>query len=259
MSTTTDEVATKDTVVDESSQPLLDNDNETQLQKRVVDNSFISKIQEKIGTVDEERLIHPELASGEVPRMFSSLQYTTLPDNNKLSASHAAGSVLGAAALVAGTTIGAGVLALPTATVPAGFVPSTAAMVSAWIFMTMSGLLVAELTLNRMGETGRPGQGLLELYESSLGKKWSAVGSGAYFFLHYAMMVAYISNGGNQLEAFLSSSVPGMEAILSVPGVGQGAFAAIVGLSLFAANPSVIEKVNNLLVAGVFATFAASK
>jgi hypothetical protein len=145
------------------------------------------KISDKMGTVDEDRLIFPEYTSGEVPRMFSSLQYSQNEQTGAFTATHAAGSVLGAAALVAGTTVGAGVLALPAATVAAGFLPSAGAMIVAYVYMTMSGLLISELTLNRMVETGRPAAGLLDLYKSSLGGPTSAVGTAAYFFLHYAV------------------------------------------------------------------------
>ena len=111
----------------------------------------------------------------------------------------------------------------------------------------MSGLLIAELTLNRIGSTGRPGLGLLELYESSLGKPLSYVGSAAYFFLHYAMMVAYIAQGGANLQGLAGLG----------DGVGQVAFAALCGSALFLSNPAAIEKVNNGLVVGVAASFAS--
>jgi tyrosine-specific transport protein len=111
----------------------------------------------------------------------------------------------------------------------------------------MSGLLIAELTLNRMAATGRPGVGLLDLYESSLGQPWSKIGSAAYFFLHYAMMVAYIAQGGHNVSAAL-----GWEGTVA----GPIAFAAACGLSLFFTRPAVMEKVNNVLVGGVAVTFA---
>jgi len=94
---------------------------------------------------------------------------------------------------VAGTIIGDGVLPLPTATAPVGFLPSSAALIVAWFYMTISGLLIAELSINRMGETGKLGVGLLEIYKTYLGDGLGKVGSGAYFFLHYAIMVAYLS------------------------------------------------------------------
>jgi tyrosine-specific transport protein len=211
-------------------------------------------IQSVLGYFDEQRLIFPELSSGEVTRLFSSLEYKKSEDG-KLTAAHAAGSTLGAAALVTGTTVGAGILALPAATAASGFVPSSVAMVVAWAYMTMSGLLVAELSLNRFGETGRPGLGLLDLYESSMGKGWGMVGSAAYFFLHYAMMVAYIAQGGANFDGFLNSL--GLDAISSLPGSGQLLFAAFGGLAMYYAKPSLVENVNNLLVFGVFASFLA--
>ena len=213
------------------------------------------KIMEKIGTVDDDRLIFPDYDSGLVPRMFSSLQYSgeRTESGKTFTATHAAGSVLGAAALVSSTTIGAGVLALPTATAAAGFLPSSAAMVVAYIYMTFSGLLIAELTLNRMADTGRPPAGLLDLYENSLGKSWTAAGSAAYFFLHYAMMVAYIAQGGINLDGLLT--MVGLDSLAAVPGASQVTFAAVCGGALYAANPAVIAKLIRGLVLAVAATF----
>ncbi|KAL7565999.1 hypothetical protein ACA910_011019 [Epithemia clementina (nom. ined.)] len=204
---------------------------------------LVKSLQEKIGTVDESRFIYPEFKSGDVPRMFSSLEYVREGEKT-VATKHAAGSVVGAAALVAGTTVGAGILALPSATIASGFIPSTFAMLSAYVYMTMSGLLVAELCLNRMGQTGRPGMGLLDLYDSSLGKAGSVVGTGSYFFLHYAMMVAYIAQGGKDVEQ-----------ILGWDQYGSIAFAGIMCASLFLASNSVVEKVNNGMVLGVVASF----
>jgi len=160
---------------------------------------------------------------------------------------------MGAAALVAGTTIGAGVLALPTATAPAGFLASSAALCVAWFYMTISGLLIAELSINRIGETGRPGVGLLDLYKNSLGKELGWVSSAAYFFLHYAVMVAYLSQGGSNLGSFMDSV--GMESITSIHGADQLLFAGAAGSLVYFAKPAVVENVNNALVIGVITTF----
>ena len=65
---------------------------------------IVKDFQEKMGTVDEERFVFPEYQSGDVPRMFSSLEYVVEGDNNIVS-KHASGSVVGAAALIAGTTV----------------------------------------------------------------------------------------------------------------------------------------------------------
>jgi len=207
-------------------------------------NGLMQKLQEKMGTVEAARMVFPELQSGEVPRMFSSLEYTRDGEANTVSSKHASGSVVGASALIAGTTIGAGILALPSATINAGFLPSTFGMLSAYVYMTMSGLLIAELTLNRLAQTGKPGLGLLELYESALGKSWSTLGTAAYFFLHYAVMVAYVAQGGKN-----------MEQILGMDSNGSIAFTAIMCAALFSASSGLVEKLNNVMVLAVAASF----
>jgi tyrosine-specific transport protein len=241
--------------VDQSNRPMP-----LHLEVNVETDSHPSELEERssptiaslVGIVDDQRILFPELSSGEVPRMFSSLVYKKSEDGT-LSATHAAGSTVGATALVAGTTVGAGILALPTATAGSGFVPSTVGMTIAWALMTMSGLLIAELSMNRFGETGRPGLGLLDLYESKLGKAWGVVGSVAYFFLHYAMMVAYIAQGGTNFDGFLRSV--GLQSLVDIHGSSQLWFAGICWLAMYTAEQSLIEKVNNILVVGVFASF----
>jgi hypothetical protein len=227
-----------------------------------VDSPFASSMWQSFeaalgSSVDESRLIYPEIDAGQVPRLFSSLEYRRLDDTDtgdnsdsvpqQLTAQHAAGSVFGAAALVAGTTVGAGVLALPAATVATGFVPSTAALLVACVFMTTSGLLIAEKTLNEIARTGRPGLGLLELYKNTLGPEWSFVGTAAYFFLHYAMMVAYIAQGGNNVQAVMGSVAGGLPP--------QAVFATVVGASLLFTKPALVEKVNNGMVLAVGLSF----
>ncbi|KAL3916630.1 MAG: hypothetical protein SGILL_005090, partial [Bacillariaceae sp.] len=160
-----------------------------------------------------------------------------------ISAQHATGSVLGAASLVAGTMVGAGILALPSATAPVGFLPSTAAMGVGWLYMTMSGLLIAELSINRLGQSGKPGKGMLDLYEDSLGPKWSKVGSLAYFGLHYCLLVAYIAQGGANLNTLFGLDILGLPS-----GVPQTAFAALCAVGLFSATPAMVEKANNAFV-----------
>ena len=57
-------------------------------------------------------------------------------------------TVLGSAALVAGTTVGAGILALPAKTLAAGLAPTATLLVGGWVFMAATGLFIAEVDLN---------------------------------------------------------------------------------------------------------------
>lgn len=206
-------------------------------------SGFLASLSEKIGKIDEKRIAFPEYDDGEVTRMFSSLEYNKFEQGIK--AEHSSGSVLGAASLVGGTMVGAGILALPQATAPVGFLPSTAAMGVAWFYMTISGLLIAELCINRLSQSGKPGQGMLDLYEQTLGSTLSKVGSIAYFFLHYTLMVAYIAQGGANLEGALSSlQLP----LSTIPGLGQVLFAGVCGIGLYSATPAMVEKANTMFV-----------
>lgn len=217
-----------------------------------VTNDLFDQISEKIGRVDDERIIYPEYDSGEVTRMFSALEYSK-SEQDVVRAQHSTGSVFGAASLIAGTMVGAGVLALPTATAPVGFLASSAAMGVGWVYMTMSGLLIAELSINRLGQSGKPGAGLIQLYADSLGPKWSKVGTASYFFLHYAVLVAYIAQGGVNLNGVLSSA--GLTGLSEVPGIGQLLFAGTCALGLYTASPAGVVKANNTLVLMLAALF----
>jgi len=211
--------------------------------------NLVAQLQAKMGSIEEDRFIYPDLQA-----LYSSLKYERDEDGS-VTSSHNEGSVIKAAALVAGSIIGAGVLALPTASAAAGFLPSSAALGIAWVYMTMSGLLIAETTMNRIATSGRTDWGLLELFQSSLGTNLGRVGSAAYLFLHYAVLVACISQGGYNLDGLLSS-LPGLpESLTSIPGTGQALVALGVGGTLLASNTATIEKINSALVAGAVITF----
>lgn len=221
------------------------------------DSSFVNSLKQKMGSVNETRVTFEELKTGEVPRLFSNLKYVKEESSGKIiSSEHSPGSTFSAAALISGTAIGGGVLALPAATAPVGFLPSTAGMVLVWWYMVISGLLIAELSLNRIGETGRSGSGILDLYESNLPESVGFLGKGSYFFLHYAVMVAYLAEGGNNISSALANISPSLSGTLEeIPGSGQLLFTGIIVLALYFSKQNIIEKANNALVAAVFASF----
>jgi tyrosine-specific transport protein len=211
---------------------------------------IIEKLQEKIGRVGDDRIIFPEYETGEVPRVWSSLKYQRSEETGQVISKHKTGSVFGAASLVAGTMVGAGILALPAATAPVGFLPSTAAMGIGWMYMTISGLLIAELSINRLGQSGKPGKGMLDLFEDSLGPRWSKLGSVAYFGLHYCLLVAYIAQGGVNLSGLL-----GLDNLGAPSGIPQVSFAVLCAVALYSATPEMVEKANNVFVLVLVAAF----
>ncbi len=183
----------------------------------------------------------------QVSRLFSNLELY----GSKLS--HQPGSILGSTALIAGTTVGAGILALPAVTLPSGVVPSTVLLIAVWLYALVSGLLIAEVTLNTMRLVGRPSLGLLTMIERTLGTLGARVAGGAYLFLHYALLVAYVAQGGEILVSAVEK-VLGMQNILPA-WVGTTAFTLLFGGIMYLGRERFVEKLNSAFVAIVLASF----
>lgn len=187
-----------------------------------------------------------KLDSQEVTRLFSNL----VLDGGRLT--HQPGSILGSTALVAGTTVGAGILALPAVTLPSGVIPSTVLLIAVWLYALVSGLLIAEVSLSAMRSLGRESLGLLPMIESTLGLAGARIAGGAYLFLHYALLVAYIAQGG---EILVSASEQLFD-VQNVPAwVGTTSFTLVFGGIMYFGRERLVEKLNSAFVAIVIASF----
>ncbi|MBH8566977.1 tyrosine transporter [Nostoc sp. CENA67] len=183
----------------------------------------------------------------EVTRLFSNLQL----DGNKLS--HQPGSVLGSTALVAGTTVGAGILALPAVTLPSGVVPSTFLLIAVWIYALVSALLIAEASLNAMRLQGRASVGFLAMVEKTLGFMGARIAGGAYLFLHYALLIAYITQGGEILVSVFAKQL-GIHNVIPT-WIGTTIFTLLFGGIMYLGKEKFVEKLNSVFVAIVIASF----
>lgn len=113
------------------------------------------------------------------------------------------GSVLGGSLLVAGTSIGGGMLALPVLTSLAGFMPSLVVYFFCWIFMASTGLLFLEISQWIKGEAN-----ILSMAEHTLGKTGKYFAWVIYLFLFYCLTVAYMVGCGNIFVELFQSSIP---------------------------------------------------
>jgi tyrosine-specific transport protein len=164
---------------------------------------------------------------------------------------HQPGSIIGCTALVAGTTVGAGILALPAVTLPAGIVPSSILLVAVWLYALVTGFLLVEVNLKTICSLGNPSSGLLAMVECSLGKTAAKIASLAYLFLHYALLVAYVARGGEIILSSLQSCVGH-----SLPAyLGVAIFAGIFGSLIYWGSDRSIQKFNNIFVAIVMGSF----
>uniref|UniRef100_A0ACD5XE47 Uncharacterized protein n=1 Tax=Avena sativa TaxID=4498 RepID=A0ACD5XE47_AVESA len=159
------------------------------------------------------------------------------------------GTVAGAVALIVGTSIGSGILAVPQSTAPAGFVPSAVCMVTCWAFLVTEALLLAEINVHlrrkqKKDGDGNGGGGALEVIslksmaQETLGEWGGNLAATAYLFLSYTSMVAYTSKSGEVLSRVIGS-VP--------EPVSGGAFTAAVALLIAGGGTGVTAQVNQLL------------
>jgi tyrosine-specific transport protein len=182
-----------------------------------------------------------------VTRLFSHIKF----ENNKCE--HQPGSVFGNTALIVGTTIGAGILGLPAVTLPSGIIPSTTLLIIVWLYTLISGLLIAELTLNVMRVEGIPHIGLLAIIAKILGKVEARIAGIAYIFNHYALLVAYMTEGGEVLTTTVNQAWK-LENILP-QWVGTISFFLIFGSLMCWGSNKLIEKINGIFITIVLISF----
>ncbi|CAM3417002.1 amino acid permease [Parendozoicomonas haliclonae] len=103
--------------------------------------------------------------------------------------------LLGSTLIVAGTTIGAGMLALPLITTSVGLGMSVMLMLLVWAVSAAGGLLMAEAANACPEDTSLHG-----MAGTLLGRKGQFVSAGSSMFLYYALCAAYISGCSSQLQ-----------------------------------------------------------
>jgi tyrosine-specific transport protein len=108
--------------------------------------------------------------------------------------------LLGGILLVVGTTIGAGILALPVATAQMGFWGSMALLIGAWGLMTVCAFVFLEVNLWLP-----PNTNLISMAGATLGKYGQGVTWCVYLFLLYSILCAYVAGGGDLFHYFLTS------------------------------------------------------
>ena len=139
--------------------------------------------------------------------------------------------------LIAGTTIGAGMLGIPLVTAKAGFIPAMGITFAVWLFMAATGLLYLEATL-WMHE----GANVLSMSRRFLGRSGRIAAGGTFLFLYYCLMVAYYAAGAPIFASLL--------------GIGASvwtylAFGIVFGGIVFFGIKAV-DRINYILMAAMF-------
>jgi len=150
---------------------------------------------------------------------------------------HSLGHVVGGSLLVAGTTIGVGMLALPVATGAGGFVPSVVIYLLCWVFMLCTGMLLVEVSLSMP-----KGTSFISMAEKVLGPAGKNLFWVVYLFLFLTVMVAHIAGGGSILKQIPGWPFPDWLSSLIYTAV----FAPVVYL-----GTRSVDRLNMLLISGV--------
>lgn len=159
---------------------------------------------------------------------------------------HKAGSVLGGVLLIAGSCIGAGMLALPVVTGPGGFLPSLSLFFFAWLFMAITGFLLMEANLT-LGYN----LSLISLADKTLGPVGRFFTWVLFLFLFYSLGVAYIAASGTILQAIVLD----LTGIYWAPWIGSLLFTLLFG-SVLLIGVLQVDYLNRLLMLGLVVTYA---
>ncbi len=151
--------------------------------------------------------------------------------------------VLGGALIIAGTSIGAGMLGLPVATAEGGFFPSLLIYFICYLVMTITGLLYLEITL-KLPE----GSNIISMAKNYLGNHWKIVVWLVYLFLFYCLSVSYLSVGAKFFTAALGDKVPYV--------VGLMLFLGLFGSMVFK-GVRWVDKANSVLMIGLLISYFA--
>ncbi|EKO3565311.1 amino acid permease [Vibrio metschnikovii] len=148
--------------------------------------------------------------------------------------------LLGSSLIIAGTTIGAGMLALPLASAGLGFSTALLIMLGLWALMAFTALLMVEIHQYSSQDAT-----LHTLAKEILGTKGKWIATFAMLFLFYSLCAAYIAGGGGQFTQRISEFTG---LTISAP-TGTLLFTVIVA-AVVTIGTATVDKVNRLLFAG---------
>lgn len=150
----------------------------------------------------------------------------------------------GAAMIISGTCIGAGMLAIPATVASCGFFIGSILIICIWALMTFTALVLAEVNLKM-----QDGANFIEMTSQTLGP----IGVGAvwvcYILLLYSLVAAYTVGGGSLISTTLGNL--GFNLSDKVAGI---IFILILGVFIYIST-RVVDHVNKLMFTGKLLAF----
>ena len=159
------------------------------------------------------------------------------------------GGVLGSALIICGSSIGGGMLALPSVSSSSGFFPSLVSNITCWLFTMLTGLFLMDVCIwSKKNEVH-----LSSIAENYLGKFGKYIVIFLFLFLYECLLVSYFSGGVPCFQNVISSvfSTQSMQIPETSTFIGLGAFIFV----LVALGTAWIDRVNFLMMIGLVLCF----
>jgi len=150
-------------------------------------------------------------------------------------------NIIGAILLVSGTSIGGGMLVQPATADVIGFIPTIIILLISWLFMTSTGLILAEVCIHFEKDIH-----IVSISEKLLGNGGKIITIIIYLFMAYASLVAYIAGGSDLLNKIISIEYSEIFSCIM--------FTAIIGL-IFFLKDKTITLLNILLFVGLIISY----
>ena len=156
--------------------------------------------------------------------------------------------ILGGTMIIAGTAIGAGMLALPMISAGMWLYWSLLLLGLTWLLMLRSSQAILEVNLHY-----EPGSSFHTLVRDTLGPAWSAVNGFSVAFVLYILVYAYVSGGGSTVQ----------QTLMAVAGVDPGSLVSGLGFALVLIacvwwSTRFVDRLSVILMAAMVLTFVLS-
>lgn len=178
-------------------------------------------------------------------------------DAGREEQAQASGTLTSVVALIVGSTVGAGILALPASTAEAGILPASGTLFAIWSLLLCDALLLAEVNVALMRERDEDrlqhGRGhssvvisLADMASATLGGEGKFAVSSLYSFMSLVVLTAYISKAAELLAPSLNLDAPTAATMFTV---------ALGGTICFG-GAKTADALNQTLTYGLLLSFA---
>ncbi|AUZ05380.2 tryptophan/tyrosine permease [Vitreoscilla sp. C1] len=154
---------------------------------------------------------------------------------------------MGGMMIVAGTAIGAGMFANPTATAGIWYTGAMLVMLYTWYCMCVSGLMIMEVNQHYPA-----GASFNTLVKDLLGPAWNLFNGFAFVFVVYILLYAYIFVGGSVLQTWLAQA-----GITDSSVMASTLFMLVFALCVWWSTKAV-DRLSTVLIVGMALTFLST-